>query len=102
MSTIDSLIDCTINSAQESVNEVLDDPPQVSKPLEILLRWILTLSHAIIAMIDTLARHLGRRINDIELQLAIPDRTSSAKVPASTTSPVTLVPSTSTPANRSK
>ena len=55
MSTIDTLIDRTIDSAQESVNEVLDEPPQVSKPLEILLRWILTLAHAIIAMIDTLA-----------------------------------------------
>ena len=102
MSTIDTLIDRTIDSAHESVNKVLEDPPQVSKPLEALLKWIFTLAYAIIAMIDNLARHLGRRINDIELQLAIPDRTSSAKVPTSTTSPVTPVPSTSTPANRSK
>jgi hypothetical protein len=102
MSTIDSLIDRTIDSAQESVTEVLEDPPQVPKPLETLLGWILTLAHAIIAMIDKLARHLGRRITNIELQLAIPDRTTSAKVPISTTSRVTPVPSTSTPANRSK
>jgi hypothetical protein len=102
MSTIDSLIDRTIDSAQESVIEVLDDTPQVPKPLEALIQWILALAHAIITMIETLARHLGRRINDIEQQLAIPDPTASAKVPISTTSPVTPVPSTSTPANRSK
>jgi len=97
-----TLIDRTIDSAQESMNEVLDDAPQVSKPLETLLKWIITLAHTIIAMINILAQHLGHCINNLKLQLAIPDCMSSAKVPASTTSPVTLVPSTSTPANRSK
>ena len=102
MSTINSLIDRTINSAQESMVEVLNNPPQVSKPLETLLQWILILAHAIIAMINILAQHLGHHINDIELQLTIPDRTSTAKVPTSTTSPVTPVPSTLIPTNGSK
>ena len=102
MSSIDSLIDRNIDSAQESVDEVLEDPPQMPQPAQALVQWILTLANAIIHMIATLARHLGRRIHDIELQLALPDRTIPATVPASTTSLVTPVPSTSTPANRSK